>query len=204
MPTGRLLVALLLLLSPALALRATAAPEPKLDGRDCDSFDWIRPEACEAFKAYNADHDNRWWAKWNDRSGYQRVLFRNRGDRVPGIDFRIITQNDVRSDAATRALVDAYARMRLRAFVDEFGFRQDLQDLVFVDFRSMGTMFAPRSATCCNRRSIRRTRSTAPFCRSALTLRTSKTDRSPGARPSWSRTRVSGSPGGWHSSLTSR
>lgn len=131
----RFFFALFLLLPPPLALRATAAPEPSLDGRDCHSFEWIRPDACAAFQSYNAAHSDRWWAKWNDSTGYQRVLFRNRGDRVPGIDFKVIAENDVRSDAATRALVEAYARMRLRAFLDEFGFRHDLQDLIFADFR---------------------------------------------------------------------
>ena len=126
-------LAILLIGLFAASTPAFAADEPELSGLDCDGYGWVKPGACHAWKDYNAAAGNAWWSKWDRHSGYLKTIVRNRGDRVPGIDFRLIERHDFRNSPATFVLVDAYARKRLRAFVDHFGFEQNLQDLTLVD-----------------------------------------------------------------------
>lgn len=113
-----------------------ASGAPAVDGMDCTGVPWIRAESCEAWKKFNEHAARRWWVRFSPETGSVSTIFEHRGERVPGIDLRTITRESARSDQATRALVEAYAKKRLSEFRDVLGLRnQDLRDLYFGDFR---------------------------------------------------------------------
>ena len=103
------------------------------DGLDCDRYADIPLERCAHWKQLNAD--GQWWCHWDHHFGKLDGVFGFHGTPVePGLDITTITRDTARSDAATRALLEAYGRNQIRDHEDVFGLKPHGYELGLVDF----------------------------------------------------------------------
>lgn len=117
-------------------ISSVLADEPARDGMNCDVVPWVKGPSCAAWKNANEEAQRKWWVRFAAETGAVRTVYANRGEHVPGIDLRHITHESARSNAATQALLTAYAKKRIRVFKDSLGISSpDMHELVFADFR---------------------------------------------------------------------